>query len=52
MENLCFHKNSIKGNEANPKVVKMSGYFSLKETIGTCLNTEENNFERNSKSFD
>ena len=29
----------------------MSGYFSLKETIGN-LNTDENNFERNSKSFD
>ena len=26
----------------------MSGYFSLKETIGN-LNTDENNFERNSK---
>ena len=52
MIELCFHKNSIKGGEANQKVIKNPGYFRLMERIGDLhMIHDENNFNRNSKLF-
>ena len=52
MIELCFHKHSIKGHEANQKVIKNPGYFRLMERIGDLdMIPDENNFNRNSKLF-
>ena len=52
MKELCFHKNSIKGCEANKKVIKNPGNFSLMERIGDLhMIPDQNNFNCNSKLF-
>ena len=52
MKELCYYKNSIKGREANQKVIKDAEYFSLMKRIGDLhMIRDENNFDHNSKLF-
>ena len=52
MKELCYHKNSIKGREANQKVIKDAEYFSLMKRIGDLhMIPDENNFDCISKLF-
>ena len=52
MKELYYNKNSIKGHEANQKVIKDAEYFSLMKRIGDLhMIPDENNFDCNSKLF-
>ena len=52
MKELYYHKNSIKGCEANQKVMKDAECFSLMKRMGDLhMIPDENNFDRNSKLF-
>ena len=52
MKELCYNKNSIKGREANQKVIKDAEYFSLMKRIGDLhMIPDENNFDGISKLF-
>ena len=39
MKELCYYKNSIKGREANQKVIKDAEYFSFMKRIGDLHDT-------------
>ena len=48
----AIYKNSIKGREANQKVIKDAEYLSLMKRIGDLhMIRDENNFDHNSKLF-
>ena len=52
MKELYYYKKSIKGCEANQKVMKDAECFSLMKRIGDLhMIPDENNFDRNSKLF-